>query len=95
MDSDLQKALQEPFKPEAALADADRAIAALQLLSTAAEWHPSLLVALIYPTCLSAPADGSTPQTPSAPPTSSSQVVQSPLSIRLHRLSLASAPDCQ
>ena len=76
MESDLQRSLQEPFKPEIALADADRAIAAAQLLSTAAESHPSLLVALIYPTGLSvsASADGGTPQTSSAPPASSSQV---------------------
>ena len=76
MDGDLQKALQEPFKPEAALADPQRAIAAAQLLGTAAVSHPSLLVALMYPTSLSVSvsADGSTPQTSPAPPTSSSQV---------------------
>ena len=74
MDSDLQAALQEPFKPEAALADPDRAVAAAQLLCTAAEWHPSLLVALVYPTRLSLPStatDGSSmPQTTCAPSTS-------------------------
>ncbi len=76
MDSDLQKALQEPFKPEAALANPERAIAAVQLLSTAAESHPSLLVALMYPTRLSvsASADGGMPQTSPAAPQPSSQV---------------------
>ena len=76
MDSDLQRALQEPFKPDAALADPGRAIAAAQLLSTAAELHPSLLVPLVYPTRLSVTdsADGGTLQTTSSPPTSTSQV---------------------
>ena len=76
-DGDLQQALQDPFKPEVALSDPDRAVAALQLLSIAANAHPSLLVALVYPTCLSlsaAAADGSTLQISSAPQTSSAQV---------------------
>ena len=72
MDADLQAALQEPFKPEVAVADPERAVAAAQLLGTAAEWHPSLLVALVYPTRLSLPStalsgDGNMPQTSRAP----------------------------
>lgn len=40
------------FKPEAALSDPQQAIAACQLVTTAAASHPSLLSALLFPTKL-------------------------------------------
>lgn len=54
-DSKLQAALHEAFSPGAATADPQRAIAACQLLVTAAISHPSLLGALLFPTNLQDP----------------------------------------
>ena len=48
----LQAALHEAFSPDAAIADPRRAVAACDLLVTAATSHPSLLGALLFPTKL-------------------------------------------